>query len=126
MPAGSILVVDDDPEINRLVGAYVEMAGYRYRSALDGEAALAEVREQVPDLVILDVMLPDLDGFEICRRVKSITNGRAVPVIMLTALDNDESREKGQQCGASHYLTKPFDPDHLMETLARLGSIVEK
>ncbi len=119
MPDGEVLVVEDDPEINQLVGAYVEICGYRYRSALSGESALAQVKDRAPDLVVLDVMLPDLDGFEICRRVKAITNGNAVPVIMLTALDNDESRLKGKQCGACAYLTKPFDPDTLMQTLCR-------
>jgi DNA-binding response OmpR family regulator len=119
MAEGEVLVVEDDPEINQLVGAYAEICGYRYRCALNGEAAIAEIRLRVPDLVILDVMLPDLDGFEICRQVKAIANGHVLPVIMLTALDTDESRNKGKQCGANAYLTKPFDPDQLMQTMSR-------
>ncbi len=88
-------------------------------SPLNGQAAMAEIRSRVPDLVILDIMLPDLDGFEICRQVKAFANGHAPPIILLTALDTDESRIKGKQCGANDYLTKPFDPDQLMQTMFR-------
>jgi DNA-binding response OmpR family regulator len=112
-----ILVVEDDPEINELVGAYVEIAGFHYRRALAGEEALRAAREHHPALIVLDVMLPDVDGFEVCRRLKSQANTADIPVVMLTALDREEHREKGVQCGAVDYLTKPFDPDDLMATI---------
>jgi len=115
----SVLVVEDDREINELVGAYAQIAGFEYRAALDGETALREAHERVPSAVVLDLMLPDIDGFEICHRLKSENDTRGVPVIILTALSGDANRKKGQACGASEYLTKPFDPDSLMAALER-------
>jgi DNA-binding response OmpR family regulator len=116
-----VLVVEDDPEINEMVGAYAQLAGFDYRAALDGGAALEAVRERVPSVIILDLMLPDLDGFEVCRRVRSQTRGgeHRPPIIILTALDGDSSRQQGMLSGADEYLTKPFDPDQLMEVIAR-------
>ena len=115
----SVLVVEDDPEINELVGAYARLAGFEYRRALDGSTALRAAEQRPPDAVVLDLMLPDIDGFEVCRRLKSEPRTRAVPVIMLTALTDDASRRRGIECGCIEYLTKPFDPDHLVETLTR-------
>ncbi len=113
----SVLVVEDDPEINQLVGAYVEIAGYRYSPALDGQAALQQARRDPPALVVLDIMLPDVDGFEVCRRLRADPSTAKVPIIMLTALDREEHHQKGQTCGAAAYLTKPFDPDRLLKTI---------
>jgi len=115
----SVLVVEDDREINELVGAYAQIAGFEYRAALDGATALREAHRRVPAAVVLDLMLPDMDGFEICSRLKSEDDTRSVPVIILTALGGEANRRKGEQCGASEYLTKPFDPDSLMAALAR-------
>ena len=117
---GGILVVEDDREINELVGAYAQIAGFGYRSALNGTDALSEVRSRRPSLIVLDLMLPDLDGFEVCRRVRAEAQatGRPIPVIIiLTALDGAKSRQQGLECGAVDYLTKPFDPDRLMEVI---------
>ena len=122
---GEILVVVDDREINALVGAYAQIAGFGYRSALNGTDALAEVRQRRPALIVLDLMLPDLDGFEVCRRVRAEAQatGRPIPVIIiLTALDGAKSRQQGFECGAVDYLTKPFDPDQLMEVISRHAS----
>jgi DNA-binding response OmpR family regulator len=115
----SVLVVEDDPEINHLVGAYAQIAGFEYRPALDGTTALREAHERVPAAVVLDLMLPDIDGFEICRRLKGADDTRDVPIIMLTALGGEENRQKGKACGASEYLVKPFDPDQLIDVLSR-------
>ena len=115
----NVLVVEDDHDINQLVGAYVQIAGFEYRSALDGTTALREARSRLPSAVILDLMLPDIDGFEVCRQLKSQDTTRRVPIIMLTALGGESNRAKGHACGASEYLQKPFDPDRLMEVLAR-------
>jgi DNA-binding response OmpR family regulator len=117
MHDGQVLVVEDDPEVNELVGAYAQIAGFIYEPALNGSIALEKAAHHVPALILLDVMLPDLDGFEVCRRLKSEDRTRGVPVIMLTALDRDEYRLRGQQCGAVAYVTKPFDPDHLVEVI---------
>ncbi len=119
MPQADVLVVEDDAEINRLVGAYVEMCGHHYRSALDGTTALAAFRQHSPDVLILDVMLPDVDGFEICRQVRAEEDGHHPIVIMLTALADDASRQKGRLCGAEEYLVKPFDPERLIATLGK-------
>src|SRR6266498_3140572 len=82
----SVLVVEDDREINELVGAYAEIAGFEYRAALDGTTALREAHARVPSAVVLDLMLPDIDGFEVCNRLKSEADTRGVPVIILTAM----------------------------------------
>ena len=119
---GDVLVVEDDREINELVCAYAEIAGFSPRSALNGSDALDQVRRRRPSLIVLDLMLPDLDGFEVCRRVRdeAKASGRPIPVIViLTALDGAKSRQQGFECGAVDYLTKPFDPDRLMEVIAK-------
>jgi DNA-binding response OmpR family regulator len=118
----SVLVVEDDREINELVGAYAEIAGFEYRAALDGSTALREAHARVPSAVVLDLMLPDIDGFEVCTRLKREENTRGVPVIILTAMTGEANRKKGHACGASEYLTKPFDPDSLMAALAKHAS----
>lgn len=115
--AAEVLVVEDDPEINELIGAYVELAGYPCRRVTRGDDALREARAHHPLLIVLDVMLPDLDGFEICRRLRSERDTSDIPIVMLTALDQEEMRSRARQCGATEYLTKPFDPDRLMETI---------
>jgi DNA-binding response OmpR family regulator len=117
-----VLVVEDDREINELVGAYAQIAGFRYRSALNGNDALAQVRARPPSLIVLDLMLPDVDGFEVCRRVRAEAEalGRPIPVIViLSALDGEKSRQQGRACGAVEYVTKPFDPDRLMDVISR-------
>jgi DNA-binding response OmpR family regulator len=114
-----VLVVEDDPEINELVGAYARLAGFEYRAALDGATALAEVRRLPPTVIVLDLMLPDFDGFEVCRRIKGELGRSDIPIIILTALDNKACRNEGVECGASEYLTKPFDPDRLIDTISR-------
>lgn len=120
-----VLVVEDDREINELVCAYAEIAGFGYRSALCGFDALEQVRRCPPALIVLDLMLPDIDGFEVCRRVKAEAEatGRPIPVIIiLSALDGEKSRQQGRALGAVDYLAKPFDPDRLMEVITRHAS----
>jgi DNA-binding response OmpR family regulator len=112
-----VLVVEDDAPLNELLGAYVQIAGFQYRPALDGESAVKEAHAHPPSLIILDIMLPDIDGFEVCKRLKSDTATAGVPVLMLTALTQDEHRRRGMQCGAVDYLGKPFDPDALMAAI---------
>ena len=112
----AVLVVEDDPDMNEMVGAYAEVAGFEYEAALNGTAALEKARKQ-PAVILLDIMLPDLDGFEVCRRLKDDRDTRDIPVIMLTALDREEHRQRGRMCGAVAFLTKPFDPDRLIETI---------
>ena len=113
----SVLVVEDDQEINTLVGAYVELCGFEYRAALNGTRALEEAHARKPALVILDLMLPDFDGFEVCKRLKAAADTKNVPVVMLTAMAGEANRERGLAVGAAAYLTKPFEPEKLIKTI---------
>jgi DNA-binding response OmpR family regulator len=112
-----ILVVDDDQQLNTLLCAYARLAGFGSYSALDGVEALDQARKVRPALILLDVMLPDIDGFEVCSRLKKQAETAEIPVLLLTALNRDEYRQRGKECGAAEYLTKPFDPDQLMRSI---------
>jgi DNA-binding response OmpR family regulator len=118
----AVLVVEDDPEINELVGAYVQIAGFDYESALNGRQAVEKAGQMHPALIVLDVMLPDFDGFEVARRLKSETHTSSIPIVMLTALDREDYRQRGRSAGAVGYLTKPFDPDRLIDTIKENAS----
>jgi DNA-binding response OmpR family regulator len=112
-----VLVVEDDPEINDLIAAYVELAGFSCLRALCGEDALRIIHDHAPSMIVLDVMLPDIDGFEICRRLRSEPATAKIPIIILTALDQEDMRVRARQCGATEYMSKPFDPDRLLATI---------
>jgi DNA-binding response OmpR family regulator len=114
----SLLVVEDDREINQLVGAYAKLCGFGYRPALDGATALREAQRHPPSVVILDLMLPDMDGFEVCRRLRSDSATARVPIIILSALGSEQDKQRGRECGANEYFTKPFNPDQLIAKLA--------
>jgi DNA-binding response OmpR family regulator len=107
-----VLVVDDDPTVSDVVRRYLERAGYEVALATDGTAALADFARQRPALVILDLMLPGIDGLEVCRRLRA--GGDNTPVIMLTALGEEIDRIVGLQLGADDYVTKPFSPRELV------------
>jgi DNA-binding response OmpR family regulator len=120
MAGERILVVDDEPHIVDLARLYLEREGFRVTSVGDGAAALEEIRARPPALVVLDVMLPEVDGFEVCRRVRA--QGE-LPVLMLTARDEDVDRIVGLELGADDYLTKPFNP---RELVARVRAILRR
>jgi DNA-binding response OmpR family regulator len=107
-----VLVVDDDPTVSDVVRRYLERAGFTVALVGDGLAALEESAQQRPDLMILDLMLPGVDGLEVCRRIRA-TPGSA-PIIMLTALGEEADRIVGLQVGADDYVTKPFSPRELV------------
>ena len=111
MTSQSILVVDDEPNIREIVGLYLERAGFRVRLAADGPAALQALTVDLPDLVILDVMLPGIDGFEITRRLR---REGSTPVILLTARREEADRIEGLELGADDYVVKPFSPQELV------------
>ncbi len=121
MTADLILLVDDEPSIVQLARLYLERENYRVESTSDGLAALAAVEHLHPRLVVLDVMLPGLDGFEVCRRLRSTDN--KVAIIMLTARDEDIDKIIGLELGADDYLTKPFNP---RELVARVKAILRR
>ena len=107
----TVLVVDDEPHVVRLVKANLETSGYKILTAADGEQALRVVRDESPDLVILDIMLPKMDGYEVCRRIREFS---PVPVIMLTARSAKVDLVHGFEVGADDYLTKPFAANELL------------
>ncbi len=121
MPKDLILLVDDEPSIIQLSQMYLEREGYRIESAGDGEAALSAVEHLHPALVVLDVMLPKLDGFEVCRRLRASEKDTAI--LMLTARDEDIDKILGLELGADDYLTKPFNP---RELVARVKAILRR
>jgi two-component system alkaline phosphatase synthesis response regulator PhoP len=118
-----ILVVDDDKEIVRLVGAYLEQAGFLVLTAYDGETALHAIRRERPDLVVLDLMLPDRDGWDVTRIVRGDSALAATPIIMLTARVEDTDKIVGLELGADDYVTKPFNP---REVVARVRSVLRR
>ncbi len=118
----AVLVVEDDPEINELVGAYVQIAGFDYVRALNGTQAVEKAKQNHFSLIVLDIMLPDFDGFEVARRLKNEETTRSIPIVMLTALDREDYRQRGKSAGAVEYLTKPFDPERLLEVIKENAS----
>ena len=121
MPNELILLVDDEPPIIELARMYLERDGFRIETATDGESALAMVEHHQPALVVLDVMLPKLDGFEVCRRLRASDSHLAI--LMLTARDEDIDKILGLELGADDYLTKPFNP---RELVARVKAILRR
>ncbi|WP_414638489.1 response regulator transcription factor [Actinophytocola sp.] len=115
-----VLVVDDDLTVRDVVRRYLERAGHQVALADNGEDALAWIARQEPDLVVLDLMLPGIDGLEVCRRLRQTS---AVPVVMLTALGEEENRIAGLQLGADDYVTKPFSP---RELALRVSSVLRR
>jgi two-component system response regulator RpaA len=115
-----ILVVDDEPDIRLVLQTRLETAGYDVSTADDGMRALQQIRSQPPDLVVLDLMLPGIDGFGVCAMVKRDQRFSRVPVIMLTARSRATDRQTGQSLGADAYMTKPFRADELVAKVREL------
>ncbi|HOU40015.1 MAG TPA: response regulator transcription factor [Promineifilum sp.] len=118
--AETILIADDEASIRDLARLYLEREGFRVRMAVDGAAALDEVRRDPPALLILDLMMPRMDGWEVCRRVRAESN---LPILMLTARDQAIDKIVGLEMGADDYLTKPFEP---RELVARVRAILRR
>jgi two-component system, OmpR family, response regulator ResD len=120
---GSILVVDDEPTIADVVSRYLERAGYLARIASDGPGALRSAGEERPDLVVLDLMLPGMDGLEVMRRLREFGEGPRVLVILLTAKGEHSDRIVGLRLGADDYVVKPFSP---AELVARVDAVLRR
>ncbi len=121
---GAVLVVDDEPTIAEIVARYLERAGYRARIAGDGPAALAAVAQERPDLVVLDLMLPGIDGLEVMRRIRDdVVSRERVAVILLTARGEESDRVIGLNLGADDYVVKPFSP---AELVARVDAVLRR
>ena len=121
MAHAKVLIVDDDRKTVDLVRIYLEKDGYRVLTAYDGKDALETARQKKPDIIILDLMLPELDGFDLCRILRAEGNG--VPIIMLTARTMDEDKLLGLDLGADDYVTKPFSP---RELVARVRAVLRR
>ena len=115
-----VLVCDDDPVILRLLEVNLELEGYDILTAHDGAEAVEVATREIPDLVILDIMMPRMDGYEACRRIKEGPETRHIPVMFLSAKAQQSDLEKGRGYGVDEYLTKPFDPTDLTDVVRRL------
>ncbi len=116
-----VLVADDDPDIRSLVAMTLELSGYEVTAAENGAQAGVLARQVRPDLIIADVMMPEASGFELLQSLKADASTMHIPVVMLSARTNDADLWRGWQAGASYYLTKPFDPDHLLRYIGHLA-----
>lgn len=119
----TVLLVDDEPHVLEVLRVTLEDLGFRLLEAADGPSALQVVKEESPDLVVLDVMLPNLSGLEVCRELKNSENTAYIPVIMLTARSGEEDEKAGLEAGADRYLTKPFSPLTLMTEVVKLLNV---
>ncbi|MCO5761943.1 MAG: response regulator [Chromatiaceae bacterium] len=118
--ANKILVVDDEPNIVLSLEFLMKQAGFQVRTASDGEAALAAVAAEQPDLVLLDVMMPRKNGYEVCQAIRANPDWQKVRIIMLTAKGREVEREKGLALGADDYITKPFSTQEVVERVREL------
>lgn len=116
MPA-HILAVDDEANVRRIVQLLLTRAGYRVTLANDGFEAMARIAEERPDLIVLDVMMPHMDGFETLKRLKADPDLRDIRIVMLTARAQDEDIFEGERLGAEEYVTKPFTPQELLRAV---------
>jgi DNA-binding response OmpR family regulator len=118
--AAEILIIDDDTRLSAMLADYLTSAGFQVRTAATGNAGLQDIARRPPDAIILDVMLPDLEGFEVCRRIRASSN---LPILMLTARGDETDRIVGLEIGADDYLPKPFSP---RELAARLKAVLRR
>lgn len=119
MSKKKILIVEDEESLLKLESILLTSKGYEVKGVPNGQAALQALAEAKPDLILLDVMLPEIDGFEVCRRIKSDPETRHIPIVMLTAKKSREDMAKGEQVGADWYITKPFKSAMVIETIQR-------
>jgi twitching motility two-component system response regulator PilG len=120
MPGKKILLVEDQESLLKLESILLTSRGFEVRGVSDGEAALAAIEEDIPDLMLLDIMLPDLDGFEICRMIKEKERTRKIPIIMVTARKSRMDVQLSKEAGADAYITKPFKSAMLIETIQKI------
>ena len=123
MPKKTVLTIDDEKDLIELVRYNLEKEGFRVRAALDGETGLAMALQEKPDLVLVDLMLPGMDGLEVCRRLRADSRTAAIPLIMLTAKADESDRVVGLELGADDYVTKPISP---RELTARIRALLRR
>jgi two-component system alkaline phosphatase synthesis response regulator PhoP len=122
LPASKVLIADDNPQILELLEAYLEPLGVAVAVAADGEATLAAVERDAPDLLLLDIMMPKRSGFEVCRLLKDDPRYRDIPIIMVTALNEVGDMERARECGGDDFITKPVNK---IELVARVQNLLK-
>jgi len=121
-----VLVIDDDPDLGRVVRRVLELEGYEVVLSDDGLRGLAAAQRQRPDAIVLDLMMPVMDGYQVLAELRGDPRTRDVPVVVLSAAALEETRERVEAAGAAAFLTKPFEPDHLSRALSSLiGGVTE-
>ena len=115
-----VLVADDEAQIRNILSIYLKKAGFEVVEAADGAEALVKVQSDKPDIIVLDIMMPVMDGLEVCKQVRKISD---IPIIMLTAKDEDDDRILGLEIGADDYITKPFNT---REVVARVNAVLRR
>ena len=116
-----VLAVDDDPVILRLIEVNLSLEGFEVALAAGGDDALVKAREVDPDVILLDVMMPGVTGWDVARRLKDDAATSAIPLVFLSARSQEEDRRKGQELGVAAYVSKPFDPVDLVDTIRRVA-----
>lgn len=115
-----ILLVDDEKDLSDMVKMRLESNGYEVLTAYDGQEGLDKARREKPDLIILDLMLPKLDGYKVCRMLKFDEKHKGIPIVMFTSRVQDSDKKMGEEVGANAYITKPFEPETLLSTVQGL------
>lgn len=118
--ATKILLADDEEDVKFVLKMYLESKGYEVVTAYDGLDAIDQARREKPDVILLDLMMPVIDGYEVCRRLKADPNTAPIPIVMVSAASHAESVQKGLAAGAVDYIVKPFEPDSLEKLLANV------
>jgi DNA-binding response OmpR family regulator len=123
MARGKVLIVDDEEYIQHILNFSFGAEGYDVVTASDGEEGLSKAKDEKPDVIVMDIMMPRMDGYEACKKIKSDPATRNIPVILLTAKGRDADRKLGSDAGADDYIVKPFSPGRLIE---RVEGIIKK
>ena len=118
-----ILIVDDEPEMLEMIRFRLEKSGYTVFTATTGEECIKKAQDERPDVILLDILLPDLSGYEVSKRIKANEHTKNIPIIMVTAFIGDDAKKKGLEQGAQYFISKPFNPEEL---LSEIKNIVEK
>ncbi len=114
-----ILIVDDDPKSLKIIRDLLQVSGYKTIEATGGEQGIELAKSKKPDLILMDIMMPKVDGYTACREIKMDKATKAIPVVMLTALDYELNKELGRDMGAAEYITKPVDRQELLDVISR-------
>jgi CheY-like chemotaxis protein len=112
-----ILIADDEEDVKIVIQLILESKGYEIATAFDGLDAIDKARSEKPDLILLDIMMPIIDGFEVCRTLKADPATKHIPIVLISAAAQSESKRKGMAAGAADYIVKPFEPEHLNRVL---------